>query len=62
MANLLSPAQLEHLFEPFSSEAGTGLGLWIVYQITQQLRGEIRVTNGPPLTRFEVRIPLETPA
>ena len=58
----LSPAQLEHLFEPFSSEAGTGLGLWIVYQITQQLRGEIRVTNGPPLTRFEVRIGLETPA
>lgn len=56
----LSAAQLEHLFEPFSSQTGTGLGLWIVYQITHQLRGEIRVTNGPPLTRFELRIPLET--
>jgi two-component system NtrC family sensor kinase len=55
----LSPGQLEHLFEPFSSDAGTGLGLWVVYQITHQLRGEIRVTNGPPLTRFQVRIPLE---
>jgi len=58
----LSPAQLEHLFEPFGSEAGTGLGLWIVYQISQQLRGEIRVTNGPPLTRFALRIPLEAAA
>jgi len=55
-----SAAQLEHLFEPFSSEEGTGLGLWVVYQIIQQLQGEIRVTNGPPLTRFDVRIPLET--
>jgi two-component system, NtrC family, sensor kinase len=57
----LSAAQLEHLFEPFSSDTGTGLGLWIVYQVTHQLRGEIRVTNGPPLTRFEVRVPLEAP-
>ena len=55
----LSAAQLERLFEPFSSAEGTGLGLWVVYQITQQLHGAIRVTNGPPLTRFEVRIPLE---
>ena len=54
----LSPAQLEHLFEPFISETGTGLGLWVVYQIIQQLGGDIRVSNGPPLTRFEVRIPL----
>jgi signal transduction histidine kinase len=48
------------LFEPFSSEEGTGLGLWVVYQVTHQLGGQIRVTNGPPLTRFDVRVPLET--
>jgi signal transduction histidine kinase len=54
----LSPARLEHLFEPFVSETGTGLGLWVVYQIIQQLGGDIRVSNGPPLTRCEVRIPL----
>jgi signal transduction histidine kinase len=55
----LSPAQLEHLFEPFISDTGTGLGLWLVYQIIQQLGGDIRVSNGPPLTRFEARIPLD---
>lgn len=55
----LSAEQLEHLFEPFISETGTGLGLWVVYQITRQLGGEIRVSNGPPMTRFEVQIPLE---
>ena len=52
-----SPDQLERLFEPFASETGTGLGLWVVYQIVQQLRGEIRVSNGPPVTRFELSLP-----
>ena len=55
----LAAAQLEHLFEPFISDTGTGLGLWVVYQIVQQLGGEVLVSNGPPVTRFEVRIPLE---
>jgi signal transduction histidine kinase len=53
-----APEQLEHLFEPFASRTGTGLGLWIVYQIVQQLHGTIRLSNGPPVTRFEVDIPL----
>jgi signal transduction histidine kinase len=54
----LQAEQLERLFEPFASEAGTGLGLWVVYQIVQQLRGEIRVSNGPPVTRFELSFPV----
>jgi signal transduction histidine kinase len=54
----LAPEQLERLFEPFASETGTGLGLWVVYQIVQQLRGDICVSNGPPLTRFHLSFPL----
>jgi len=53
--------QLQHLFEPFSkgSEGGSGLGLWVTYQIVEQLRGTIRVRNGPPDTEFAVALPLE---
>jgi signal transduction histidine kinase len=53
----LGPEQLERLFEPFASEEGIGLGLWVVYQIVQQLRGWIRVSNGPPVTCFELSLP-----
>jgi signal transduction histidine kinase len=53
-----APEQLDRLFEPFASDTGTGLGLWVVYQIVQQLRGEIRVRNGPPVTRFDLSFPL----
>jgi signal transduction histidine kinase len=59
------PAELmEHLFEPFSSgsEGGTGLGLWVTYQIVEQLRGTIRVRSGPPETEFAVALPLGTAA
>jgi signal transduction histidine kinase len=55
------PAELmEHLFEPFSSgsEGGSGLGLWVTYQIVEQLRGTIRVKSGPPETEFAVVLPL----
>ena len=32
--------QLEHLFEPFvERRRGSGLGLWVTYQIVQQLQG-----------------------
>jgi signal transduction histidine kinase len=55
----LEPEQLKRLFEPFTSETGTGLGLWVVYQIVQQLHGEIRVRNGPPVTRFELSFPVK---
>ncbi len=52
--------QLEHLFEPFSSGpgGGSGLGLWVTYQIVEQLRGTIRVRNGPPETEFSVALPI----
>jgi signal transduction histidine kinase len=58
----LQPEQLERLFEPFASDTGTGLGLWVAYQIVQQLHGEIRVSNGPPITRFELSFPLAAQA
>jgi signal transduction histidine kinase len=53
-------AQLDHLFEPFASgpAGGSGLGLWVTYQIVEQLRGTIRVRNGPPETEFTVALPL----
>jgi two-component system, NtrC family, sensor kinase len=57
----LIPADLmEHLFEPFSSgtEGGSGLGLWVTYQIVEQLRGTIRVRSEPPETEFAVALPI----
>lgn len=55
----LSPSQRAHLFEPFLGGAGGGLGLWVTYQIVQQLKGNIVVDCGPPFTRFEVCLPLQ---
>lgn len=59
------PAELlEHLFEPFSTgeDGGSGLGLWVTYQIVDQLRGTIRVRSGPPQTEFRVELPLPSTA
>jgi len=52
---------LEHLFEPyyFTHSEGTGLGLWISYQIVQQLDGTIEVSSDEGETRFVVTLPLE---
>jgi nitrogen-specific signal transduction histidine kinase len=49
------------LFEPFTSlrEGGSGLGLWVIYQIVQQLEGLITVQSEPDQTRFTVQLPLE---
>jgi signal transduction histidine kinase len=59
----ISNEQMEHLFEPFSgTDGGTGLGLWVTYQIVEQLKGTIRVRNGPPETEFAVALPLGAPA
>jgi signal transduction histidine kinase len=57
---LLTPEQMEHLFEPFSplSESGHGLGLWVTYQIVHQLGGRITARTKENLMVFEVRIPL----
>ena len=51
--------RMDTLFEPFAStsERGHGLGLWIVYQIVQQLGGEIEVESLPGYTTFKVEIP-----
>jgi signal transduction histidine kinase len=50
----------QYLFEPFSrlSESGNGLGLWVTYQIVQQLGGSIHVHSKPGETRFVVRLPV----
>jgi two-component system, NtrC family, sensor kinase len=53
--------QLDTLFEPFvtSRDQGHGLGLWIVYQIIQQLGGQIIVESEPGQTTFTAIIPHE---
>jgi signal transduction histidine kinase len=59
---MLNPEQISHLFEPFSSlsEGGHGLGLWVTYQIVNQLGGAITVTREPDEhMNFTVNIPLE---
>jgi signal transduction histidine kinase len=52
--------KIAFLFEPFTplSEAGNGLGLWVVYQIVQQLDGSIAVQSEPDSTRFTIHLPL----
>lgn len=51
--------QMAYLFEPFSSgrEKGYGLGLWVVYQIVQQLNGGLSVDSEPGCTTFRADIP-----
>lgn len=55
----IPPELMEHLYEPFtgSNEEGHGLGLWITYQIVQQLRGRIDVDSQEGWTRFVVELP-----
>lgn len=56
----IPPEQMNYLFEPFSSsrEGGSGLGLWVIYQITQQMKGEISVQSQPGMTCFVVTLPI----
>lgn len=51
--------EMAYLFEPFSTrtDTGHGLGLWMVYQITTQLNGDIAVESEPGLTTFSIEIP-----
>ncbi|MBI3525351.1 MAG: HAMP domain-containing histidine kinase [Betaproteobacteria bacterium] len=51
---------LPYLFEPFATERseGSGLGLWVTYQIVQQLQGSVEVDSQPGLTRFVIELPL----
>ncbi len=52
---------ISYLFEPFTSlnEKGSGLGLWVIYQIVQQLGGLITVQSEPGETQFSVQLPLQ---
>jgi signal transduction histidine kinase len=51
----------QHLFEPYFGEGEVhGLGLWVTYQLVNQLQGEIIVDSVPGHTRFRVSLPLET--
>lgn len=56
--------RLEHLFEPFvrANGEGHGLGLWLTYQIVQQLGGRISAQSHPGDTRFEVVLPVGSTA
>ena len=51
--------QMAYLFEPFSGsrDRGHGLGLWVVYQIVQQLGGGLTVDSEPGCTTFRAEIP-----
>lgn len=51
---------MEHLFEPFAEthDRGTGLGLWVVHQIVDNLGGSIRAESRPGHTLFSVILPL----
>ncbi len=53
--------KVAYLFEPFTalSESGGGLGLWAIYQIVQQMGGQITVQSEPDRTQFTVQLPLE---
>lgn len=58
----MSPAQVERLFEPFSSTTGgTGLGLSIVYQIIREHGGTINVSSREGRgTTITIELPCET--
>jgi signal transduction histidine kinase len=50
----------EHLFEPFFGEGeGHGLGLWVTYQLVQQMGGRIELKSVPGYTCFAVTLPLD---
>ena len=58
----IAPEDRERLFVPFFTTKpageGTGLGLFLSYQIVQRHRGEIHVTSTPKRgTTFEVWLP-----
>ena len=58
----MTPDQVEHLFEPFSSTTGgTGLGLSIVYQIIRDHGGTINVHSREGQgTTITVELPMTT--
>lgn len=62
-----SPAQLEHLFDPFFSGRqagrGRGLGLPTAWRLAREHGGNVYFDDlSPGLTRFVLTLPLETPS
>lgn len=60
----LPQAVKERLFEPFTTTgSGHGLGLWVTYQIVQQLGGHIAAypAQEGAMTRFDVKLPVQAP-
>ncbi len=58
----LGEESMELLFEPFAhhNPGGLGLGLWVTYQIVQQLGGEIVVENENGMVVFTLAFPMES--
>lgn len=57
----IAPEQQARLFEPFvtGNNQGHGLGLWVTYQLVQQMRGDIYVNSHPSgTTVFVVCLPI----
>lgn len=56
----LDEDRLDDLFEPFvtSHEGGHGLGLWVTYQLVNQLGGSIDVNSDESQVEFIVRLPI----
>ena len=57
----ITQERMEYLFEPFSSSRpnGSGLGLWLTYQMVRQLGGDVSVSSEPGRTVFHVTLPAE---
>lgn len=54
----IPPRRREHLFEPYFGEGeGHGLGLWVTYQLVEQLKGDITVESLAGHTSFTVNLP-----
>jgi signal transduction histidine kinase len=54
---------MDHLYEPFAAQndgaaGGGGLGLWVTYQLVQQLNGSIVADSRATGTTFTVDLPI----
>jgi two-component system NtrC family sensor kinase len=61
----ISRERLDHLYEPFAAQGeaavgGSGIGLWVTYQLVQQLNGRIDTDSRPGGTTFTVELPIDT--
>jgi signal transduction histidine kinase len=61
----IPPEVKSRIFDPFFTTKGvgqgTGLGLDVVSRIIKNVRGQISVTSVPGDTRFQVRVPIQSP-